>query len=165
MISPATKESSVPNILLPLLSQLDATPEQLEAAVREWVVWHRRVIESVSVVLIFCELRFSFFFSQQNPITITGIDDTILVMRSKQRPKRLTLRGSNGRDYAWLVKRESRGDLRKDARLMEVAGYVNGWIEKVEKARQKKLKVGCVILSRKCVLLLLCRFDDIRLFL
>lgn len=62
-------------------------------------------------------------------------------MRSKQKPKKLTLYGSDGREYIWLVKHESRGDLRKDTRLMEVTGYLNRWLGQTASSRQKNLQV------------------------
>ncbi|XP_053992424.1 uncharacterized protein LOC128883761 isoform X2 [Hylaeus volcanicus] len=98
---------STNSILLPLLSQLDASGSNVNS----------------------------------NCTFVHHIDDTMLIMRSKQRPKKLLFKGSDGFDYPWLVKKESRGDLRKDARLMEVAGYVNEWMEKVEKIKEKNLKI------------------------
>jgi phosphatidylinositol kinase/protein kinase (PI-3 family) len=91
------------------------------------------------------------------------IDDTMLIMRSKQRPKKLLFKGSDGFDYPWLVKKESRGDLRKDARLMEVAGYVNEWMEKVEKIKEKNLKV-LIFSSHFCLMSFPYRFNAILLY-
>ncbi|KAF8820201.1 hypothetical protein IE077_003445, partial [Cardiosporidium cionae] len=47
------------------------------------------------------------------------------ILPSKQKPKLLTTRGTDGKFYYWLVKNERRGDLRKDMRLMEFGQYVN----------------------------------------
>ena len=56
-------------------------------------------------------------------VSVAGIDDTVTVLSSLQRPKRVTLIGSDGRRYGFLAK--PRDDLRKDARMMEVAGVAN----------------------------------------
>ncbi|KAJ1610314.1 FRP1 like and phosphatidylinositol kinase domain-containing protein [Cryptosporidium canis] len=58
-------------------------------------------------------------------ITISGIEDIIFVLPSKQKPKKIGLIGSNGCTYYYLVKNEKRGDLRKDMRLMELAQLLN----------------------------------------
>ncbi|KAH8584186.1 FRP1 like involved in DNA repair with a FAT domain and a phosphatidylinositol kinase domain at the C-terminus [Cryptosporidium sp. chipmunk genotype I] len=61
----------------------------------------------------------------RNFITISGIEDMIFVLPSKQKPKKIGLIGSNGETYYYLVKNEKRGDLRKDMRLMELAHLLN----------------------------------------
>ncbi|KAI5638456.1 phosphatidylinositol 3- and 4-kinase domain-containing protein [Phthorimaea operculella] len=52
-------------------------------------------------------------------------DDTeeIRVITSKQRPRRLCIRGSNGKDYMFLLKGHE--DLRQDERVMQLFGLVN----------------------------------------
>lgn len=47
----------------------------------------------------------------------------IQVIQSKQRPRRLTIRGSNGKDYMFLLKGHE--DLRQDERVMQLFGLVN----------------------------------------
>lgn len=56
-------------------------------------------------------------------VTIAGIAEEIQVMASLQRPKRVVLIGSDGQQYGFLAK--PKDDLRKDNRMMEVAGVVN----------------------------------------
>lgn len=46
-------------------------------------------------------------------------------MNSKEKPKRIRVQGSDGRDYYFLCKREQHGDLRKDARMMEFNTMIN----------------------------------------
>eukprot|EP00917_Polyrhabdina_sp_WS-2016_P002208 GHVP01004770.1.p1 GENE.GHVP01004770.1~~GHVP01004770.1.p1 ORF type:complete len:3102 (-),score=430.64 GHVP01004770.1:391-9696(-) len=63
-------------------------------------------------------------------ITMAAMDNDIEVLRSKQKPKKLTLIGSDGKTYVWLAKNESKGDLRKDTRMVEVAQGINTWVSK-----------------------------------
>jgi serine/threonine-protein kinase ATR len=56
-------------------------------------------------------------------VTIAGLEDTVLVMASLQKPKRVVFIGSDGARYAFLAK--PKDDLRKDARIVEIAGVVN----------------------------------------
>ncbi|KAJ2607162.1 hypothetical protein EV177_005673 [Coemansia sp. RSA 1804] len=55
--------------------------------------------------------------------TISGFDDEIEVMHSLQRPKKITVVGSDGQKYSFLCK--PKDDLRKDARLMEFNSMIN----------------------------------------
>ncbi|CEM27483.1 unnamed protein product [Vitrella brassicaformis CCMP3155] len=61
----------------------------------------------------------------EGQITLSRFGSVVKIMRSKQRPKRITMEASNGREYHWLVKQEEKGDLRKDSRIMEVAQLCN----------------------------------------
>ena len=45
------------------------------------------------------------------------------MITSKQRPRRLSLKGSNGQDYQYLLKGHE--DLRQDERVMQLFGLVN----------------------------------------
>ncbi|KAJ3103710.1 phosphatidylinositol kinase- protein kinase tor1 [Phlyctochytrium bullatum] len=56
-------------------------------------------------------------------IRITSFFPTLNVITSKQRPRRLTIRGSNGVDYQYLLKGHE--DLRQDERVMQLFGLVN----------------------------------------
>ncbi|CAJ1375486.1 unnamed protein product [Effrenium voratum] len=78
------------------------------------------------------------------------------VFRSKERPKKLTFLGVDGRSYPFLCKAEKRGDLRKDSRLMEFATMVNQLLAKSPDANRRNLAVRTfqvVILSEKCGLI------------
>ncbi|CAK8988792.1 unnamed protein product, partial [Durusdinium trenchii] len=78
------------------------------------------------------------------------------VFRSKEKPKRVTFVGTDGRHYPFLCKAEKRGDLRKDSRLMEFAVMVNQLLAKSSDANRRNLSVRTfhvVILSEKCGLL------------
>lgn len=50
-----------------------------------------------------------------------------MIMRSKEKPVRIALRGSDGREYYFLVKKEMEkyGDVRKESRIVEAIDYIN----------------------------------------
>merc|ERR1719421_926362 len=52
------------------------------------------------------------------------------VFRTKERPKKITFLGNDGREYPFLCKAERRGDLRKDSRMMEFGVMVNQLLQK-----------------------------------
>jgi serine/threonine-protein kinase ATR len=82
---------------------------------------------------------------------ITGFKDTIDVMHSLQRPRRITISGSDGKEYIFLCKPDD--DLRKDTRVMELNGIVNKLLKKNEESRVRKLKIrtyAVIPLSEKC---------------
>ncbi|KAF9435486.1 phosphatidylinositol kinase- protein kinase tor1 [Entomortierella beljakovae] len=56
-------------------------------------------------------------------IKISSFVPTLTVMTSKQRPRRLTVKGSDGKDYQYLLKGHE--DLRQDERVMQLFGLVN----------------------------------------
>ncbi|KAK9842495.1 hypothetical protein WJX81_002719 [Elliptochloris bilobata] len=59
----------------------------------------------------------------EDAVTISGIKDEVEVLKSLQAPKKIVLLGSDGREYMFLAKPQD--DLRKDSRMMEVAGVIN----------------------------------------
>jgi hypothetical protein len=78
------------------------------------------------------------------------------VMASKERPKKIVAIASDGKRYAFLCKRESRGDLRKDARMMEFASVVNRMLAKDPEGRRRKLRLrtyAVVILNEESALM------------
>jgi FKBP12-rapamycin complex-associated protein len=60
---------------------------------------------------------------QRQIITITSFASKLTVIASKQRPRRLSVRGSDGRDYQYVLKGHE--DLRQDERVMQLFGLVN----------------------------------------
>lgn len=56
-------------------------------------------------------------------VRIESFNPTLTVISSKQRPRRLTIKGSNGQDYQYLLKGHE--DLRQDERVMQLFGLVN----------------------------------------
>lgn len=57
------------------------------------------------------------------PPYIAGVQDDCDIMNSLQKPRKITIRGSDGHVYPFLVK--PKDDLRKDARLMEFDNMIN----------------------------------------
>ncbi|KAJ7409859.1 hypothetical protein WISP_111676 [Willisornis vidua] len=58
---------------------------------------------------------------------IAGFDDTVEILASLQKPKKITLKGSDGKSYIMMCK--PKDDLRKDCRLMEFNSLINKYIE------------------------------------
>jgi FKBP12-rapamycin complex-associated protein len=56
-------------------------------------------------------------------IRISSFNPTLTIMGSKQKPRRLMMKGSNGREYEYLLKGHE--DLRQDERVMQLFGLVN----------------------------------------
>jgi len=78
------------------------------------------------------------------------------VLRSKEKPKKITFLGDDGRSYPFLCKSEKRGDLRKDSRMMEFGLMVNQLLQKNPDARRRNLGIrtfNVVILMESCGLI------------
>ncbi|CCM00588.1 uncharacterized protein FIBRA_02624 [Fibroporia radiculosa] len=56
-------------------------------------------------------------------VTIVSFATKLSVIQSKQRPRRLSLRGSDGKDYQYILKGHE--DLRQDERVMQLFSLVN----------------------------------------
>lgn len=56
-------------------------------------------------------------------ICISQVQSSLQVLTSKQRPRKLCIRGSNGSDFVFLLKGHE--DLRQDERVMQLFGLVN----------------------------------------
>ncbi|KAI8593944.1 armadillo-type protein [Geranomyces variabilis] len=61
--------------------------------------------------------------SAEPVVKIGSFVPTLTVMTSKQRPRRLTIKGSDGKEYQYLLKGHE--DLRQDERVMQLFGLVN----------------------------------------
>ncbi|XP_017126550.1 serine/threonine-protein kinase ATR [Drosophila elegans] len=72
-------------------------------------------------------------------IYISGFQESVLILRSAAKPKKLTIRCSDGKDYDVLVK--PKDDLRRDARLMEFNGLVKRYLHQNAPARQRRLHI------------------------
>ena len=93
-------------------------------------------------------------FAAASAVFLAGIEDTVDVLASLQRPKKVTLRGSDGRRYAMLCK--PKDDLRKDARLMEFNGIVNRCLRRDAESRRRELHIrtfSVTALNEECGLL------------
>lgn len=80
-------------------------------------------------------------FPEYQP-TINGFRDEIDLINSLQRPKKITMIGSDGREYIFLCK--PKDDLRKDCRLMEFNTVINKLLQKDPNTRKRQL---CIVIS------------------
>lgn len=70
---------------------------------------------------------------------ISKIQDNVVIMPSLQRPRRIALRGSDGKEYLFMCK--PKDDLRKDFRLMEFNDIVNKYLQNDPESRQRRLYI------------------------
>ncbi len=75
----------------------------------------------------------------QDKITIQAFEDRVLVLSSLQRPRKLTVRGSDGKQYGLLCK--PKDDLRKDQRLMEFNGIINRALKRDAESSKRRLYI------------------------
>ncbi|XP_012282445.1 serine/threonine-protein kinase mTOR isoform X2 [Orussus abietinus] len=84
-------------------------------------------LQYVSPKLLLCrdlELAVPGSYSPGHPVVrIASIHSSMQVITSKQRPRKLCIKGSNGKDYMFLLKGHE--DLRQDERVMQLFGLVN----------------------------------------
>jgi FKBP12-rapamycin complex-associated protein len=64
---------------------------------------------------------------------------SVQVITSKQRPRKITLRGSDGKDYVFLLKGHE--DLRQDERVMQLFGLVNALLERDRQTKKHDLRI------------------------
>ena len=84
------------------------------------------------------EIRKHRAFSK-DAVTISAFLDQVLVLNSLQKPRKISIRGSDGRVYAMLCK--PRDDLRKDQRLMEFNAMINRFLKKDAESSQRRLYI------------------------
>ena len=72
-------------------------------------------------------------------ITVSSFLDDVLVLSSLQRPRRISIRGSDGHVYALLCK--PKDDLRKDQRLMEFNAMINRSLKKDADSSKRRLYI------------------------
>jgi serine/threonine-protein kinase mTOR len=63
----------------------------------------------------------------------------VQIISSKQRPRKIALRGSDGRDYVFLLKGHE--DLRQDERVMQLFGLVNALLERDRQTKKHDLRI------------------------
>jgi len=94
------------------------------------------------------------FPESREAITITSFSDEVLVMSSLQKPRKITMRGSDGMLYGILCK--PKDDLRKDQRLMEFNAMINRGLKKDAESSKRRLYVrtyAVIPLNEECGLL------------
>ncbi|XP_064459506.1 serine/threonine-protein kinase mTOR-like [Ornithodoros turicata] len=84
-------------------------------------------LQYVSPKLLMCrdlDLAVPGSYNPSQPvISIARVESMLQVITSKQRPRKLCIKGSNGKDYMFLLKGHE--DLRQDERVMQLFGLVN----------------------------------------
>jgi hypothetical protein len=63
--------------------------------------------------------------------TWLGVGSRVLVFTSKARPKRISAVSSSGRHVYLMLKYEDKGDMRRDARTIEVVGLINRYVRHI----------------------------------
>lgn len=77
--------------------------------------------------------------SGQPIVRIGNFEQIVLVIASKQRPRRLKMRGSDGRIYQYLLKGHE--DLRQDERVMQLFGLVNTLLSIDSESYKRRLEI------------------------
>ena len=75
----------------------------------------------------------------KDTITISTFLDDVLVLSSLQRPRKISVRGSDGRVYGLLCK--PKDDLRKDQRLMEFNAMINRSLKRDAESSKRRLYI------------------------
>uniref|UniRef100_A0A5B7BS83 Serine/threonine-protein kinase TOR n=1 Tax=Davidia involucrata TaxID=16924 RepID=A0A5B7BS83_DAVIN len=100
-------------------------------------------LQSVSPELLECrnlELAVPGTYRADSPVvTIASFAHQLVVITSKQRPRKLTILGSDGEDHAFLLKGHE--DLRQDERVMQLFGLVNTLLENSRETEEKDLSI------------------------
>ena len=72
-------------------------------------------------------------------VRIDKFVQNVQVITSKQRPRKITLQGSDGKNYVFLLKGHE--DLRQDERVMQLFGLVNALLEKDRQTKKQDLRI------------------------
>ena len=83
----------------------------------------------------------NFSWYNPNPVRITGILSTCVVMNSNEQPKRIGFIGSDKKVYHFLLKFDELGDLRKEARFMSYASLINTIFENDPECKSRNLSL------------------------
>ncbi|KAL9940634.1 hypothetical protein V8E36_000122 [Tilletia maclaganii] len=72
-------------------------------------------------------------------VTIVTFEQNVIILTSKQRPRRLKLRGSDGKTYQYLLKGHE--DTRQDERVMQLFGLVNTLLSTDAECYKRRLDI------------------------
>lgn len=73
------------------------------------------------------------------PVYITGFYDMLTLIKSKRKPRRIKIFGSDGKTYDFLLKGHE--DLRQDERVMQTLSLINNLLRKNDKTEKKELTI------------------------
>lgn len=82
--------------------------------------------------------KFSSAFPKTSSITFDGFDEEVNIFHSLQMPKQITIRGSDGKPYRLMLKRD---DTRKDAKVFEFSNMINRLLSLKNVARKRSLGI------------------------
>lgn len=71
--------------------------------------------------------------------TIEAFEEKVEVMNSLQKPRRIYIRGSDGKQYSFLCK--PKDDLRKDQRLLEFSAMIDRFLKKDAESHRRRLYI------------------------
>lgn len=63
----------------------------------------------------------------------------VQILPSKQKPRKIIIRGSDGKDYVFLLKGHE--DMRQDERVMQLFGFVNALLERDRQTKRHDLRI------------------------
>uniref|UniRef100_A0AAY4APV8 Serine/threonine-protein kinase ATR n=1 Tax=Denticeps clupeoides TaxID=299321 RepID=A0AAY4APV8_9TELE len=84
-------------------------------------------------------------------VYLAGFDDTVEILASLQKPKKISMKGSDGKCYTMMCK--PKDDLRKDCRLMEFNCLINKCLRKDAESRRRELHIktyAVIPLNEEC---------------
>ncbi|XP_075536838.1 ATR serine/threonine kinase meiotic 41 [Dermacentor variabilis] len=90
----------------------------------------------------------------QTPVHLVSINDRVDVLSSLQKPKKISVKGSDGKTYAMMLK--PKDDLRKDCRLMEFNNLMNRYLKQSAEGLRRRLHIrtyNVVPLNEECGLI------------
>lgn len=79
------------------------------------------------------------YVSGKPVVKIKSFDPTFQVIGSKQRPRKLTIRGDDGKEYQYALKGHE--DIRQDERVMQLFGLVNNLLGANADAAERQLNI------------------------
>lgn len=85
-------------------------------------------------------------------MTIVRLSTKVEIFSSQAKPKKVIFRNHKNQEFVFLCKREKRGDLRKDLRMMEYISIVNHVLASDSEGQMKHLQVNTFVLFMLTVL-------------
>jgi phosphatidylinositol kinase/protein kinase (PI-3 family) len=83
----------------------------------------------------------SFSAYKEDPVMLSSFQPKVVIMHSKEKPKKIGIVGSDGQTYNFLLKCDKYGDLRKEQRFIDFAVLCNKMLEGDAEARKRNLRL------------------------
>mmetsp|Transcript_114598 Transcript_114598/g.159095 ORF Transcript_114598/g.159095 Transcript_114598/m.159095 type:complete len:121 (+) Transcript_114598:881-1243(+) len=78
---------------------------------------------------------------KSKPVTINGFLTKATILPSKEKPKKISIIGSDKHVYNFLLKCDKYGDLRKEQRFIDFCVLCNKMLENDSEARKRNLRL------------------------